>query len=140
MHKPEVALQHLQQSLAMNPNEQDLPSIYSYIGVSLKEMGHFRKALEMLREGEKIDPERTDIYNLKGFCHFKLKEHQAAIENFKKVLRLNPGSAIDYANIASNYRDMGEKGKAIRYYELALELDPTIDFARENLNKLEKSG
>jgi ribosomal protein S12 methylthiotransferase accessory factor len=32
---------------------------------------------------------------------------------------------------------MGDKDQAIAYYRLALELDPTIEFARENLNKLE---
>jgi ribosomal protein S12 methylthiotransferase accessory factor len=136
LNNPEIAIKHLQQSLEMNPNEQDLPSIYSYTGVALKEMGEYKQALEVLSKGEQIDPERTDIYNLKGFCYFKLKQHQNAIDNFKKVLCLNPGSAIDYANIASNYRDMGNKPKAIRYYELALELDPTIEFARVNLDKL----
>ena len=49
---------------------------------------------------------------------------------------MNPGSAIDYANIASNYRDMGQKEKAAAYYEMALAIDPTIEFARENLEKL----
>ena len=55
---------------------------------------------------------------------------------FKKVLQLDPTSAIDYANIASNYRELGEKAKAIRYYEMALMLDSSIDFARENLAKM----
>ena len=49
---------------------------------------------------------------------------------------LDPSSAIDYANIASNYRDMGQTAKAIRYYEMALTLDTSIEFARENLAKL----
>jgi ribosomal protein S12 methylthiotransferase accessory factor len=71
-----------------------------------------------------------------GFCHFKLKEHEKAIECFRQVLRLDPSSAIDYANIASNYREMGEKNLAIRFYELALELDPSIQFARDNLLQL----
>ena len=71
-----------------------------------------------------------------GFCYFKLKEHKAAIQNFEKVIQLNPSSAIDYANIASNYRDMGQRDKAIRYYEMALTLDASIEFARENLEKL----
>jgi ribosomal protein S12 methylthiotransferase accessory factor len=35
---------------------------------------------------------------------------------------------------------MGNKEKAIRYYRFALELDPSIGFARESLSKLEKSG
>ncbi len=71
-----------------------------------------------------------------GFCHFKLKEHERAIEDFKKVIELDPSSAIDYANIASNYRQMGEKEKAIRYYQMALTLDDTIQFAREHLQEL----
>ncbi|MFC1820017.1 tetratricopeptide repeat protein [Thermodesulfobacteriota bacterium] len=49
-------------------------------------------------------------------------------------------SAIDYANIASNYRDMGNQKQAIHYYRLALELDSTIGFARDNLKKLQVEG
>ena len=99
-------------------------------------MGEYRQALENLQEGEKLDSRRTDIYNLMGFCHFKLKEYERAIEDFKKVIALDPSSAIDYANIASNYRQMGEKQKAIRYYQMALNLDDTIQFAREHLHEL----
>jgi hypothetical protein len=32
---------------------------------------------------------------------------------------------------------MGDRKKAIHYYQLALELDPTITFARESLARLE---
>jgi ribosomal protein S12 methylthiotransferase accessory factor len=133
---PQSALPCFEQALALNPNEQDIPSIYSYMGVCLKEMGRYHEALDILQRGANIDKERTDIYNLMGFCHFMLKNHETAIENFKKVIALNPSSAIDYANIGSNYRDMGDAKNAIQYYELALELDPDIEFARNNLKKL----
>lgn len=135
---PRTALKYLEDALNLSPHEQDVPSIYSYMGVALKDMGEYRKALEVLRKGEQLDQERTDIYNLMGFCHFKLKEHEAAIKNFKKVIDLEPSSAIDYANIASNYRDMGDRAKAIRYYEMSLALDSSIEFARENLKKLKQ--
>jgi len=135
---PKPALKYFEDALNLDPHEQDVPSIYSYMGVALKDMGEYRKALEVLRKGEQLDPERTDIYNLMGFCHFKLKEHEAAIKNFKKVIDLDPSSAIDYANIASNYRDMGHRAKAIRYYEMALNLDSSIEFARENLKNLKR--
>jgi len=136
MGEPETALQYFEQALDLDPTKQDIPSIYSYMGICLKDMGKFRQALHRLEAGEKYDAERTDIYNLMGFCHFKLQEHENAIKSFKKVIELDPSSAIDYANIASNYRDMGEKKKAIQYYEMALELDPTIDFARDSLERL----
>jgi len=136
LNNPVSALSYFKKALELTPPEQDMPSIFSYMGICYKDMGEYRQALAVLKEGEKYDRERTDIYNLMGFCHFKLKEHDLAIDNFRKVLKINPGSAIDYANMASNYRDMGEKGKAVYYYRVALELDPSIEFAKTNLSKL----
>jgi len=136
LNDPATAMEYFTQSLELDPTEQDVPSIYSYMGVSFNEMGEYLKALDVLKKAEAYDNERTDIYNSMGFSHFKLKEHEQAIECFNRVLHLNPGSAIDYANIASNYRDMGQNEKAIQYYEMALAMDPSIEFARENLLKL----
>jgi len=136
INDPATARNYFDKALTLEPTAQDTPSIYSYLGVALKDMGEYRQALEILREGEKLDQERTDIYNLMGFCHFKLKEHPEAISNFQKVIDLDPSSAIDYANIASNYRQMGEKEKAVRYYQMALTLDDSIQFAKDSLAEL----
>ncbi|MGB7921483.1 MAG: hypothetical protein WCF40_15645 [Desulfobacterales bacterium] len=38
--------------------------------------------------------------------------------------------------MASTYRDLGQKENAVCYYLMALEIDPSITFARENLAKL----
>jgi ribosomal protein S12 methylthiotransferase accessory factor len=133
---PDTALPHLYRALELDPTEEDLVSIYAYIGVGLKEQEQYREALVVLEKGRVIDDERTDIHNLMGFCHFKLKAHEKAINSFKRVIALDPSSAIDYANIASNYRDLGQREEAIRYYEMALEIDPTITFAWDNLRRL----
>jgi len=137
-NEPSEAFKYLEMALALEPKREDIPSIYSYMGVCLRDLEQYKEALKILEKGIQHDNERTDIHNLMGFCYFKLKEHEKAIECFKEVLKLDPTSAIDYANIASNYRDMGETENAVNYYQLALELDPTIDFARENLTKLQK--
>ncbi len=137
MNDPKTACTHLNHALDLNPVLQDIPSIYSYLGIALKEMEDYKQAVSVLEKGESYDPERTDIHNLLGFCHFKLKDHEKAIACFQKAVALNPGSAIDYANIASNYRDLGRTDEAIHYYELALSLDPSIEFARDNLAKLQ---
>ena len=138
LNDPATAFGYFTQSLELDPTEQDIPSIYSYMGVCLNEMGKYREAIAALKHAETYDKERTDIYNSMGFSYFKLKEHEQAIAYFKKVLQLDPSSAIDYANIASNYRDMGQTEKAIQYYETALAMDPSIDFARDNLVKLRR--
>jgi len=139
LDEPDRALDMLNEALSLEPKREDLASVFSYMAQALKDKGEFRKALEVLEKAERYDDERTDIYNLMGFCFFKLKEHEMAIESFQKVLKINPSSAIDYANIASNYREMGDRDQAIRYYMLALELDPSIEFARENLRRLERA-
>jgi len=136
MEDPETALGDFSRAIDMEPDEQDLPSIYSYMGVCLKDMGRYRDALDVLEKAAEIDNERTDVYNLTGYCHFKLKEHEAAIRAFDKVIRLNPSSAIDYANAAVNYKELGETEKAVDYFRTALKIDPGIDFARENLKRL----
>ncbi len=136
LESTETAYRLFSRALELNPDKQDIPSIYSYMGVCLKDMGDYNAALDVLKKGEAVDNERTDIYNLMGFCYFMLKEHEKAIKYFKKVLRLNPSSAIDYANIASNYRDMGETDNAIAHYQIALSIDSSIEFARTNLEKL----
>lgn len=135
--EPGKALPFFEKALALDPKEQDIPSIYSYMGLCLKDLGQYREAIAAVHKAEALDRERTDVYNLMGYCYYKLKEHEKAIDCFKRVLELNPASAIDYANIGSNYRDMGDRKKAVSYYRLALELDPTIDFARKNLQKLQ---
>jgi ribosomal protein S12 methylthiotransferase accessory factor len=139
LNDPRTALKFFEQALDLDPREEDAATIYSHVGLCLKDLDQYRDALSALQKAEQHDRERTDIYNLMGFCHYKMKEHDKAIECFRRVLDLNPSSAIDYANIASNYRDMGDKEQAVAYYRIALELDPTIEFARENLAKLEGS-
>ncbi len=136
MGKPDKALDHFEKALDLNPTGQDIAGIYSYMGICLKDMEQYRKALEVLRIGKKYDHERTDIHNLMGFCHFRLKEHEEAIECFRRVIELDPSSAIDYANIASNYRDMGKTELAILHYKLALAIDPNIEFAKDYLRKI----
>ena len=137
LNQPEKAMKSFEEALNLDPKKEDIPSIYSYMGVCLKDMSKYKEAIATLQKAEEYDKERTDVYNLMGFCYFKSKEHEQAIECFRKVLLIDPTSAIDYANIASNFREMGDMKQAIRYYRVALELDPTIDFARENLEKLQ---
>jgi ribosomal protein S12 methylthiotransferase accessory factor len=67
-----------------------------------------------------------------------LKNHETAITCFEKALAVEPSLAINYANIGSNYRELGDTGLAVKYYEMALKIDPSIGFARDNIEKLTK--
>jgi ribosomal protein S12 methylthiotransferase accessory factor len=132
-----AALALFREALRQDPDPRETASLHIHIGSCLKDMGDYSDALDALEKAEEFNPELKEIYNLRGFCHFKLKNHHDAIKAFEKAIELDPGSAIDYANIGSNLRELGYREEAVRLYKMALEIDPDIDFARENITRLE---
>ncbi|MEA3547160.1 MAG: YcaO-like family protein [Thermodesulfobacteriota bacterium] len=132
----EEALEHLRRALELHPEEEDLPYIYSYMGDCLKNLGLFAEALVVLKKGLAVDEERHDIHNIMGVCNFKLEEYETAISHFERAVELLPSSAIDYANLAVNYRKLEKNKEAIHFFQLALALDPEIIFARDQLDEL----
>ena len=130
------ALGHFDHALALTPEKEDLPYIFSYKGSCLKEMGRYEDAVEVLKMGLLEDEERPDIHNLLGVCMFKLEQFETAILHFKRAVMLNPASGIDYANIGVNYNRLGQGDEAIHYFTVALTLDPSLEFAREQLAAL----
>jgi ribosomal protein S12 methylthiotransferase accessory factor len=135
----ESAVAHLRQAADLNPPDEDLAGIYTYLGIAYKNQEQYAEALKALGKADRIDPERTDTLNLMGFCHYKQKAYEQAIACFERVIAINPSSAIDYANLAVNHRALGRMEKAIEYYKLALELDSGIDFAHEHLAQLQQA-
>lgn len=134
--QPEAALPHLNRALALDPDREDIPYIYSFIGSCLKDLERYEEAIATLLQGTAHDDERPDLHNLLGFCHFKLADHEAAVRHFARAVYLAPTSAIDYANLGVNYRKLGKKEEALKSFALALSLDPSIEFARKHMTEL----
>ncbi len=132
----ELALAAFNLALNQEPEQEDLPYIYSYKGNCLKDLQRYDESIETLKLGCLEDDEREDLHNLLGFCFFKKEEYQTAIEHFERAVHLNPASAMDYANLGVNHNRLGNSDEAIRYFTVALTLDPTIEFAKTQLHEL----
>ena len=132
----EEALGCFDRALERNPEEEDLPYIYSYKGCCLRDLGRWSEAVEALELGRRLDDERPDIHNILGVCHFKQDNHEQAAFHFSRAVELNPVSAIDYANLAINLERLGQHDKAIHNYQIALSMDPDIEFAQAGLARL----
>ena len=138
--RPAEALAALEAALGLNPPPQDAASIHTQRGVALKDMARYAEAKKALSLAAAYTEPHQEVYNLLGFCHFKLGEYEKAIEAFSRAIEIEPGLAINYANIGSNLRELGRFEEACQMYQHALDLDPTLDFARENLEKLKARG
>lgn len=133
---PGVALRYLLDALCLGPSEEDLFHVLFYIAHAQKELGRYEEALEVLEKAETTGQARKEVMNLAGFCLFKLRRYDEAIECFRICLDIDPRSAIDWANIGSCLRDKGDREGAVAMYRKALSLDPGIQFARESLERL----
>ncbi|WLE97029.1 MAG: YcaO-like family protein [Candidatus Electrothrix communis] len=129
----EPARNCFEQALAMQPNEEDKPYIFSYLGSCLRDLGRFEEAVPVLEQGLTCDEERPDIHNIIGVCYFKTNRFEQAVHHFQRAVQLNPVSPIDYANLALNQQRLGRNKEAISNYQIALGQDPGIAFATENL-------
>jgi ribosomal protein S12 methylthiotransferase accessory factor len=133
---PEEALSQFVKALEMNPREMDIANIYCHMGISYRDQGLFKKAIEMFKVAHQHNGTLKEVYQQLGFCYFKTGEYEKAIDQFEKAIEIDPGSAIDYANIGANLMAMGHLQMAIPIYEMALEIDPDLEFARKQLDQI----
>lgn len=133
------ALECYDRALNLDADGKEKASSYCHRGLCYKEQGRYERALDELEKALSFNSELKEIYNLMGFCYFKLKDHLKSIACFERAINLDPSSAIDYANIGSNLREMGHLEEAIRWYESAVDIDPSIQFAHDNIIKLKSS-
>ncbi|MFH1033904.1 MAG: YcaO-like family protein [Pseudomonadota bacterium] len=140
LERPQEALEELARALALDPPAKDEASIHTQRGVALKDLGRYPEAKEALTRAAGFAEPHSEVFNLLGFCHYALKEHEESMQAFSRAIELEPGLGINYANLGSNLRELGRIQEACAMYEHALELDPGLDFARENLRKLKRQS
>ena len=136
MKRFDEAMVHFHRTLELNPEEEDMPYVYSFMGECLKDMGDYREAIGVLRRGLSHDEERADIHNLLGFCHYKLDDYETAVGHFSRSIDLEPASAIDFFNLGVNLRKLGRRQEAARNLKIALAMDPYLEMARKHLDEM----
>ncbi len=130
------ALAHFRRSLALDPEEEDLPYIYAFMGECLKDMGEFADAIEVLQRGLEYDEERQDIHNLLGFCYYKLGDYETAVSHFERSIEIDPSSAIEFANLGVNLRKLNRLDEAVHNFKIALAMEPFLELARTHLDAI----
>lgn len=132
------AIEEFSDALGSKPNQEDMIKILIYKGTCFNNIGDYKQAVVALEKAGEKAGRVKEIYNALGFSYFQLKNYDKSIENLTTAVEIDPYSAVDYASLGSNYREKGAFDTAIVMYEKALELDPDMTTARENLEKLKE--
>ena len=89
----------------------------------------------------KTDCKDPDVWFMLGTVYGRLGKMPAAIEQFKKVVKLQPNNALAYSNLANAQAASGEFSDAIKNYKNCLRIDPSDYTSLANLgNVLHRSG
>ncbi len=81
--------------------------------------------------------EKAELYYRKANNAYERGDYKVAVNNLKKVIRLNPNYAKAYNNLAIlYYKVYKDTDNAQKNFMHALEIDPNFSFAIINLNKI----
>jgi ribosomal protein S12 methylthiotransferase accessory factor len=117
-------------------DDEDRALAAFYQAYALTREERWADAAPHLDRAVSLCPEVKEYFNLRGVAAFKEKNYTAAALDFQAALDLDSGSAMDLANLGLCYKFLGEGAKALHCLGSALELDPSLDFARRHLEEL----
>jgi cytochrome c-type biogenesis protein CcmH len=77
----------------LNPNDADLLAEYAFVTAMANDRKLDGKALELVNQALKVDPENVKALQLSGTAAFDAKDYRKAIEIWQRVLaKVPPGS------------------------------------------------
>ena len=108
------------------------------IGFILYKQEDYQNAIEALEDALKGDDQDPAIYALMASSYRAQGNLPQASKMIQKALELENDNAVYHFNYANILQDLGHLEDAIEEYKKALELDSSLDAAKEEIEKLQK--
>lgn len=134
---PEKAAQLFEDALPVQPDPDSLALAAFYAAYAWTQIQGWQKATKFLNLALQNNPAMKEAANLLGVCFFKLKDYASAECSFDQALKIDKGSAMDLANRGIARKFLGKTRQAREDLVMALDIEPSLDFARPHLADLE---
>lgn len=102
------------------------------------ELGNDKRALSQLHVLQGQKPDYAPTRRLQAAIHLRLKDFRQALVELCWLVEAGHADAWCFASMGRSYRAIGEQVQALRAYEFALRLDPTLSeetFCAAELNE-----
>jgi len=83
-----------------------------------------RKAIEVLLEAIKLDPQLSQAHHNLGLAYSKIGDNQKAAEELQKAVDLNPQAPMSWLTLGGVYQTAGQLDKALEIYKETLKRFP----------------
>ena len=131
------AKKYFEKALTINSN---LLSIYPLLIGTYMELGMEDKVKKARQAYEKANTVKEGEEHFKsGLKAYLGKEYEAAIEEFKKSVKVNPANPASYSNLGYVYLDLNITDKAYEYQRKAIDIDPNFANAHYGLALIYKN-
>jgi tetratricopeptide (TPR) repeat protein len=112
-----------EKALRLDPNNHLVLNNYGY---SLAERGiQLERALTMAKRAVEQQPDNQAYLDTYGWVHFQLHNYETAEYYIKKAIELGTKSAVIHEHMGDIYSKLGQKEKAMEFWQKAYELDTT---------------
>jgi tetratricopeptide (TPR) repeat protein len=128
------ALDLLARAHKLAPENTDIIFLLARVSMS---QNYFEDAIPLLESGIKLAPNRVDLQAALGEGYFMAGRADKAIEQFQKLIELDP-AARSYAFLGLSYRRLGRFDEARKYFEEGLKHDPHDAVCLFNLGYMEE--
>jgi tetratricopeptide (TPR) repeat protein len=132
---PKKAIEGIQQAISLDPTDPDYHGIHAIILFSDRQ---YEAALEAAEKGLSFDPEHINCLNVRSRVLFKLDRKQEAVQTIDKALEQDPDNAVTHANYGWAWLEKNDPKQALEHFRTALQLDPTLDYAKEGMSEAMK--
>ena len=96
-------------------------------------------AEKYLRRALELDPRNGEALEYLARSCLSRKRYQEALDLYRKLSEVDPDNATTHNNIAGLLHHLGQSEAAVRSFQRALSLDPTLEEARTGLEEVRKT-
>ena len=136
MRRYEDALTALAHAVSLQPGLPVAGAAHRLMGRSEQELGRPDEALPHYQRALEIDPNDAQAIELLARLQFVRERYLDSFDLFQALVERDPDNAELRANLGATLYHLGRVEDAIRSFEHALSLDPTLDSVRTTLEQL----
>jgi len=129
----DMAIRDLDNAIRLEPNNA---FAYRSRGKAYLNIGQYDKALRDLDNAIGLDPNDAFAYRSRGELYLILGQYDRALSDLGNAIYHDSNDAVTYGIYGQTLCAMGEINQGIDALEYALSLDPTLNWVRQELQKI----
>jgi tetratricopeptide (TPR) repeat protein len=136
--RPDVQVLKELETVAGMDSKKDDPHLRGLLAQKLKDAGMVREALAEYGAARALDPGSLYFLKQQGFCHYRLEEHDQAIQCLGEAFRRDPKDAVVRKTLEKSFEAKGDFGGFLFLLEETLHRHPHERYLLGVIRKLRR--